>query len=45
MNLLEEVGGKLSEDRGAMLAVIDGYLGLPGETYLIRPPPSRGVGF
>jgi hypothetical protein len=29
MNLLEEVCGKLPEDRSAMLAVIDRYLGLP----------------
>ncbi|MGA2938757.1 MAG: hypothetical protein ABSF52_16900 [Syntrophobacteraceae bacterium] len=29
MNLFEEVCGKLPEDRSAMLAVIDRYLGLP----------------
>lgn len=37
MNLLEEVAGKLPEDKDAMLAVIDRYLALPpGEKLLFR---------
>jgi len=37
MNLLEEVAGKLPEDKAAMLAVIDRYLALPeGERLLFR---------
>ncbi len=37
MNLLEEVAGKLPEDKEAMLAVIDRYLGMPdGERLLFR---------
>jgi len=35
MNLLEEVGGKLPEDRSAMLAVIDRYLAMPPEEKLL----------
>ena len=36
MNLLEEVTGKLPEDKEAMLAVIDRYLALPEEKLLFR---------
>ncbi len=37
MNLLEEVGGKLPEDKSAMLAVVDRYMALlPEERLLFR---------
>ena len=42
MNLLEEVCGKLPEDRSAMLAVMDTYLGLPAEEKLIFRIGRRG---
>jgi len=42
MNLLEEVCGKLPEDRSAMLAVMDRYLGLPAEEKLIFRIGRRG---
>ncbi len=35
LNLLEEVEGRLPEDKAAMLAVIDRFLGLPGEERLL----------
>ncbi|TDA64081.1 MAG: radical SAM protein [Clostridia bacterium] len=35
LNLLMEVNGQLPEDKGAMLALIDRYLGLPDEERLI----------
>ena len=42
MNLLEEVGGKLPEDKEAMLAVIDRYLALPPEERLLFRLGRRG---
>jgi histone acetyltransferase (RNA polymerase elongator complex component) len=42
MNLLEEVCGKLPEDKGAMLAVIDRYLALPPEEKLLFRLGRRG---
>jgi hypothetical protein len=42
MNLLEEVCGKLPEDKSAMLAVMDRYLGLPAEEKLIFRIGRRG---
>ncbi|MFZ0929685.1 MAG: radical SAM protein [Syntrophobacteraceae bacterium] len=42
MNLLEEVGGKLPEDRSAMLAVIDRYLAMPPEEKLLFRLGRRG---
>ena len=42
MNRLEEVCGKLPEDRSAMLAVMDTYLGLPAEEKLIFRIGRRG---
>ncbi|MGA2222938.1 MAG: radical SAM protein [Syntrophobacteraceae bacterium] len=42
MNLLEEVCGKLPEDKGAMLAVIDRYLDLPPEEKLLFRLGRRG---
>ncbi|MCK7513256.1 MAG: hypothetical protein MZV70_60650 [Desulfobacterales bacterium] len=44
MNLLEEVGGKLPEDKPKMLAVIRAYQELPDAERLIyrgRPPRRR----
>ena len=35
MNLLEDVAGKLPENKGSMLAVIDRYLALPSEERLL----------
>ncbi len=42
MNLLEEVEGKLPEDKEAMLAVIGRYLGLPPEEKLLFRLGRRG---
>lgn len=42
MNLLEEVTGKLPEDKEAMLAVIDRYLALPDEERLLFRLGRRG---
>jgi len=42
MNLLEEVAGKLPEDKEAMLAVIDRYLALPPEERLLFRLGRRG---
>jgi hypothetical protein len=42
MNLLEEVGGKLPEDKSAMLAVIDRYMALPPEERLLFRLGRRG---
>ena len=42
MNLLEEVAGKLPEDKEAMLAVIDRYLALPAEEKLLFRLGRRG---
>src|SRR5208283_5297575 len=42
MNLLEEVCGKLPEDKGAILAVIDRYLALPPEEKLLFRLGRRG---
>ncbi|MFZ2447685.1 MAG: radical SAM protein [Syntrophobacteraceae bacterium] len=42
MNLLEEVGGKLPEDKDEMLAVIDRYLALPREERLLFRLGRRG---
>ena len=42
MNLLEEVCGKLPEDRSAMLAVIDRYLAMPPEEKLLFRLGRRG---
>ena len=42
MNLLEEVCGKLPEDKEAMLAVIDRYLALPPEEKLLFRLGRRG---
>ena len=44
MNLLEEVTGKLPEDKEAMLAVIDRYLALPAEERLLFRLGRRGGG-
>jgi len=44
MNLLEEVTGKLPEDKEAMLAVIDRYLALPDEDRLLFRLGRRGGG-
>jgi histone acetyltransferase (RNA polymerase elongator complex component) len=44
MNLLEEVAGKLPEDKGAMLGVIDRYLALPPEEKLLFRLGRRGGG-
>ncbi len=44
MNLLEEVEGKLPEDKEAMLAVIDRYLALPPEEKLLFRLGRRGGG-
>ncbi len=44
MNLLEEVTGKLPEDKEAMLAVIDRYLELPDEDRLLFRLGRRGGG-
>ncbi len=44
MNLLEEVEGKLPEDRDAMLAVIDRYLALPDSERLLFRVGRRGGG-
>ncbi len=42
MNLLEEVGGKMPEDRPRMLAVIQAYLDLPDTDRLIYRVGRRG---
>ncbi len=42
MNLLEGVSGKLPEDRGGMLAVIDSYLNMPGAERQIYRFGRRG---
>ena len=42
MNPLEEVCGKLPEDKGSMLAVIDRYLALPPEEKLLFRFGRRG---
>lgn len=42
MNLLEEVAGKLPEDKEAMLAVIDRYLALPPDERLLFRIGRRG---
>lgn len=42
MNLLEDVAGKLPEDKAAMLAVIDRYLALPAEERLLFRLGRRG---
>jgi hypothetical protein len=44
MNLLEEVTGKLPEDKEAMLGVIDRYLALPDEERLLFRLGRRGGG-
>jgi hypothetical protein len=44
MNLLEEVAGKLPEDKEAMLATIDRYLALPSEEKLLFRLGRRGGG-
>jgi hypothetical protein len=44
MNLLEEVAGKLPEDKEAMLGVIDRYLALPPEERLLFRLGRRGGG-
>jgi hypothetical protein len=44
MNLLEEVTGKLPEDKDTMLAVIDRYLALPAEDKLLFRLGRRGGG-
>ena len=44
MNLLEEVCGKLPEDKKKMLAVIDRYLALPPEEKLLFRLGRRGAG-
>jgi len=44
MNLLEEVTGKLPEDKQAMVAVMDRYLALPGEEKLLFRLGRRGGG-
>jgi hypothetical protein len=43
-NLLEEVTGKLPEDKDAMLAVIDRYLAMPAEERLLFRLGRRGGG-
>ncbi len=45
MNLLEEVGGKLPEDKPQMLAVIQAYQDLPDEERLIYRIGRRGGAF
>lgn len=45
LNLLEEVEGKLPEDKGKMLAVIDQYLALPFEERLMYQLGRRGGAF
>jgi len=45
MNLLEEVGGKLPEDKPTMLAVIQAYQDLPDEERLIYRVGRRGGAF
>jgi hypothetical protein len=45
MNLLEEVGGKLPEDKPKMLAVIQAYQDLPDEERLIYRVGRRGGAF
>lgn len=45
MNLLEEVSGKLPEDKEKMLAVIERYLALPDEDRLIYRVGRRGGAF
>ncbi len=42
MNLLEEIAGKLPEDKEAMLGLIDRYLGLPPEERLMYRLGRRG---
>ncbi len=42
MNLLEDVAGKLPENKGSMLAVIDRYLALPSEERLLFRLGRRG---
>jgi hypothetical protein len=42
MDLLEEVAGKLPEDKQAMLAAIDRYLGMPDEERLLFRPGRHG---
>lgn len=42
MNLLEEVTGKFPQDKEAMLATIDRYLGLPDEERLLYRLGRRG---
>jgi hypothetical protein len=44
MNLLEEVTGKLPEDKEAMLGVVDRYLALPDEERLLFRLGRRGGG-
>ena len=44
MKLLEDVSGKLPEDKEAMLAVIDRYLALPPEERLLFRLGRRGGG-
>lgn len=44
MNLLEEVTGRLPEDKEAMLAVIDRYLALPDDERLFFRLGRRGGG-
>lgn len=43
MNLLEEVAGRLPEDRDAMIEVIDRYLALPSEERLLFRLGRRGA--
>lgn len=45
MNLLEEVGGKLPEDKPKMLAVIQAYQDLPDEERLVYRVGRRGGAF
>jgi hypothetical protein len=42
INLIEEVAGKLPEDKTALLAVIDRYLALPAEEKLLFRLGRRG---
>jgi len=44
MNLLEDVGGKLPEEKEAMLAVIDRYLAMPEDERLLFRLGRRGGG-
>ncbi|MFH0821137.1 MAG: radical SAM protein [Pseudomonadota bacterium] len=44
LNLLQEVEGKLPEDKPRILSVIDKYLGLPEEERLLFQLGRRGVG-